>query len=360
MLEAVGVEVVKKGIEAAGKEIMKKAADASIVNKIMQMPDTVQGMKEAFKTGVVVKEGIKKGAELVYDHEAKDDPDLADLKSAIKMAEGLKKGLVTDIAEKLKQMPETVQGMKETIKTSELVKEMVKTGAELIYDHEAEDDPDLADMKRAFKMAEGLKKDLGADIAGKLVQAPETAQGINQVLMEKDIVKMENINRPELSQDKKIKQQDQSISEIENGEKKIESTQEKGNFGEMKTDQDLRGKGYERISKDMITNVNNSGHPGIDGVYRNPDGMPPYLIVDAKYGTGQLSDTVDGKQMSENWIDKRLDESVGKEMADEIRMEKLLNPDNVGSYISHVDEKGNVSYDKLNGNADIIEKDVKI
>ncbi|MCH5249595.1 MAG: hypothetical protein J1E98_06670 [Lachnospiraceae bacterium] len=167
-------------------------------------------------------------------------------------------------------------------------------------------------------------------------------------------------NADDLDIQAKIEKQDKEIANVENGNKTLENTQEKGNYGEMKTDQELREKGYERISKDMITEIDDIGHQGIDGVYYNPDGHPQYIIVDAKYGTAQLSDTLDGKQMSDNWIDKRLDESVGKEKADEIRMEKLLNPDNVSSYISHIDESGNVIFDKLDGKANIIEKDVKI
>lgn len=164
----------------------------------------------------------------------------------------------------------------------------------------------------------------------------------------------------ELTMDEKIDKQNQAIESVESGEKSLETTQEKGNYGEMKTDQDLRERGYERISTDMVTDLDDAGHQGIDGVYYNPDGDPQYVIVDAKYGTAQLSETADGKQMSENWIDKRLDEAVGKERADEIRLEKLLDSDNVGSYIAHVGEDGTVTYDRLDENANVIEKDVKL
>lgn len=157
-----------------------------------------------------------------------------------------------------------------------------------------------------------------------------------------------------------IKKQDAEIKKVESGEVPLETTQEKGNYGEMKLDQDMREKGYERISTDMVTDLHDSGHQGIDGVYYNPNGTPKYIIADAKYGTAQLSETQDGKQMSENWIDKRLDEAVGKEKADEIRMEKLMDPDNVGSYVSHIDENGNTSYDKLDSDGNVVEKDVKI
>ncbi|MEY8356765.1 hypothetical protein AALB39_25910 [Lachnospiraceae bacterium 54-53] len=157
-----------------------------------------------------------------------------------------------------------------------------------------------------------------------------------------------------------IEKQDKEIEHVENGDKELETTQEKGNYGEMKMDQDMRKNGYERISTDMVTGLNDSGHQGIDGVYYNPEGNPQYIVADAKFGSAQLSDTQDGKQMSANWIDKRLDASVGKEKADEIRMEQLLNPDNVGSYVVHIDEKGNTSYDKIDSDGNTVEKDVKI
>lgn len=182
-------------------------------------------------------------------------------------------------------------------------------------------------------------------------------------LDESDDISESNESKKELTYEEKVKKQEKEISDVESGEKDFDrnNTHETGNYGEMKTDQDLRSKGYERLSNDMVTDIDENGHQGIDGVYYNPDGNPQYIIVDSKYGSAQLNpDTKDGKQMSENWIDKRLDKDVGKEKADDIRMEKLLNPDNVGSYVAHVDKEGNVTYDKLDGDANVIEKDVKI
>ena len=150
------------------------------------------------------------------------------------------------------------------------------------------------------------------------------------------------------------------LDSIINGEKNLETSQEKGNFGEMMTDRDLKEKGYERISLEHTTDLSSPGRQGIDGVYYKKGGNPEYMIVDSKYGSAQLGDTVDGKQMSDKWIDNRLDNAVGKEKADEIRMEKLINNDNVGSYVAHVDEKGTVTYDRLNDNADVIERNVQI
>ena len=54
--------------------------------------------------------------------------------------------------------------------------------------------------------------------------------------------------------------------------------------------------------------------------------------------------------MSEKWIDNRLDNAVGKEKADEIRMEKLMNSDNVVSYVARIGEDGNVTYERVDSN----------
>ena len=128
-------------------------------------------------------------------------------------------------------------------------------------------------------------------------------------------------NSVETSYSEKVEKQNQELDEVETGVKDFDrsNTHETGNYGEMKTDQDLRKKGYERISNDMVTDIDENGHQGLDGVYYNPSGEPQYLIVDAKYGSAQLNpNTKDGKQMSENWIDKRLDKDLGKEKADEV------------------------------------------
>ena len=156
----------------------------------------------------------------------------------------------------------------------------------------------------------------------------------------------------------KVDRQNHELDAVESGEKFFDrnNSHEVGNYGEMKTDQDLRTKGYDRISNEMVTDIDENGHQGLDGVYYNAEGHPQYLIVDAKYGSAKLNpNTADGKQ-----IDNRLDKDLGKDKADEIRLEKLFNPDNVGAYVAHVNENGNVSYDKLDRNANVVEKGVNI
>lgn len=111
------------------------------------------------------------------------------------------------------------------------------------------------------------------------------------------------------------------------------SVAEKGNYGEMKQDLFMRDRGYERISKNQVTNLTDKAPTGIDGIYYNPNGNPPYVIAEAKcgydpggnfLGKRALSTPADGIEMSENWLlgkvtgNNRLEEAVGKKLADEI------------------------------------------
>lgn len=66
--------------------------------------------------------------------------------------------------------------------------------------------------------------------------------------------------------------------------------------------------------------MGDAGHQGIDGVYYNPNGNPPYIIAEAKYNKARLGKTKDGKQMNERWIDRRLENAVGEEHIAAIRM----------------------------------------
>ncbi len=116
----------------------------------------------------------------------------------------------------------------------------------------------------------------------------------------------------------------------------------------------FESQGYERISTDRVTDLNQATHQGIDGVYYNPDGHPPYIIGEAKYGSSKLGSTLDGKQMSDNWIDKRLVDAVGEEMADDIILEMMLNPDNVQKQLVNISTDGNVTTKILDEYANVV------
>ena len=105
--------------------------------------------------------------------------------------------------------------------------------------------------------------------------------------------------------------------------------------------------GYERISKDIVTGLDDAGRQGIDGVYYNPNGHPPYIISEAKYNKAKLSKGLaDGTdQMDLRWIESRLEKAVGKELADEIRFQKVLG--NVQNHLFNVKQNGNIIVNQL-------------
>ena len=130
------------------------------------------------------------------------------------------------------------------------------------------------------------------------------------------------------------------------------SNKEKGNYGEMKTDLDMLDNGYVRISKDGVTSLDKPLEQGIDGVYQNPNGKPPFVILDAKFGSSQLQDTKDGKQLSGTWIDARLDDAVGKEKADEIR--EAMIDDDASVAVARIDADGEVTYTAVDADGESI------
>lgn len=129
---------------------------------------------------------------------------------------------------------------------------------------------------------------------------------------------------------------DDIIKGVENGEIQLSNNIQKGNYGEMKMDAYFESQGYEKISLDRVTDLNAPNHQGIDGVYYNPNGHPPYVIGEAKYGSSRLGNTLDGPQMSDDWIygSNRLLKAVGKEMYDDILVEGY------GKQLIHIDKNG--------------------
>ena len=141
---------------------------------------------------------------------------------------------------------------------------------------------------------------------------------------------------------------DDIVKGVENGDILLSNNIQKGNYGEMKMDVYFKSQGYERISLDRVTDLNAPTHQGIDGVYYNLDGHPPYIIGEAKYGSSRLAILADGTpQMSDKWIIDRLENAVGEGVANDIKMEMILNPDNVGSILVHVSSNGEIDITKL-------------
>ena len=128
----------------------------------------------------------------------------------------------------------------------------------------------------------------------------------------------------------------------------------KGNYGEMTTDEIYRQLGYERISLDMTTEIDGATHHGIDGVYYNPNGHPPYIIAEAKYGSARLSYLKGSKikQMSREWIGDRLEDAVSEEHYDLIR--KANKNGDVQAQLVKIQKNGNIMINNLDAKAYII------
>lgn len=137
---------------------------------------------------------------------------------------------------------------------------------------------------------------------------------------------------------------------------------EKGNFGEMLMDQYYTSEGYTPIHSPKVIDLEHKSGQGIDGVYEKitPDGSNEYVIADAKVNFSKLSKGLaDGTdQMSDAWIEKRLDNAVGKQKADEIRDAYEDNVDSVSKTVYHFSYsdngdgicKADISYVDSDGN----------
>ncbi|HEL2031969.1 TPA: type IV secretion protein Rhs [Streptococcus suis] len=149
-----------------------------------------------------------------------------------------------------------------------------------------------------------------------------------------------------------LKQQD-LIGKVDDGVEELLTNMRKGNYGEMTTDEIFRQRGYERISLDITADLDNVTHHGIDGVYYNPDGHPPYIIAEAKYGGSRLSYLKDGtKQMESKWIGDRLVDALGEEQARVITKE--IKQGNAGTQLVKIKKNGHISIDNLDIDGNII------
>ena len=114
----------------------------------------------------------------------------------------------------------------------------------------------------------------------------------------------------------------------------------------MLTDIDMQEQGYERISETRVTDMDQAGHKGIDGVFYNPE-TDTYAIVESKYGSSELSESKDGVQMSWEWIDARLDDAVGEKTADRLREQYINNSQKVQLLVANVNGLDQVVYKKV-------------
>lgn len=124
-------------------------------------------------------------------------------------------------------------------------------------------------------------------------------------------------------------------------EKKPATTAEKGVFGEAKGDEFMAKQGMQKMNGEPVKVGDQPAGQGIDGVWKNPKPPPDYVISETKYGSSRLGTTKDGKQMSDQWIDRRLNDAVGRAEANSIR--KSMLEGKVEKWLLKVDEAGNVT-----------------
>ena len=162
-----------------------------------------------------------------------------------------------------------------------------------------------------------------------------------------------------------------NIKGVEDFDPHTATNLEKGNYGEILAHRFLQknpllmnGDGnlhydLDRIDNELPTSLNDSGHQGIDGIYKNSTPKPVYVIIEVKYGTSELSDltktypyedhnvTRKFKQMSDEWIlgNERLVSAVGIMHAHFIK--KKLKTKDVEKVLINVDENGNVTTTQL-------------
>ena len=142
------------------------------------------------------------------------------------------------------------------------------------------------------------------------------------------------------------------------------SNLQKGNYGEMKMDIDLEKDGrYQRVSNFRVTSLKDKGHHGIDGIYKNMNPPPDFIIVESKYLGAEeavnesfaptMSKVKNGRQMDSEWIKKNLLDSIADEqLLEEIRIS--IRRKRVDSVAAKIDKKGNITYYQLDADGKVM------
>jgi RHS repeat-associated protein len=106
------------------------------------------------------------------------------------------------------------------------------------------------------------------------------------------------------------------------------SNKHSGQMGEAEMHAHYTSQGYTFLGSHDNPHGGGPGRPqGVDGVYHNPNGKPPYIIAEAKYGSSGLGDTKhSGQQMSDHWIDT----PIGGHGGDD-RLRQAVGPSNAAA-----------------------------
>ncbi|PEX82911.1 hypothetical protein COJ50_22115 [Bacillus cereus] len=157
---------------------------------------------------------------------------------------------------------------------------------------------------------------------------------------------------------------------VDNFDAKIATNKQKGNYGEIKSsdnllnNQSLKDSGYDLkpVGKSAPSGINDKIVKGIDGLYENTNAESKikYVIDEAKFGSSQLGKTKDGRQMSNDWLNgaktrkSRILKAVDGDMKLSIKITNALKKGEVERVLSKVDSTGNVKTYRIDAKGDII------
>ena len=89
-----------------------------------------------------------------------------------------------------------------------------------------------------------------------------------------------------------------------NADSDVPLNHRKGEFGELHAQAYMEAQGWTRID-DGADGSHPTNANGVDGIYSrtDADGNTEFAVIEAKYNTARLGDTLDGRQMSGDWLE---------------------------------------------------------
>ncbi|QWI17300.1 hypothetical protein EXW48_15505 [Bacillus wiedmannii] len=157
---------------------------------------------------------------------------------------------------------------------------------------------------------------------------------------------------------------------VDNFDAKTATNKQKGNYGEIKSsdnllnNQSLKEAGFDLkpVGKSAPSGINDKIVKGIDGLYENTNAESKikYVIDEAKFGSSQLGKTKDGRQMSNDWLNgaktrkSRILKAVDGDMKLSIKITNALKKGEVERVLSKVDSTGNIKTYRIDAKGDII------
>lgn len=236
--------------------------------------------------------------------------------------------------------------------------EKLVAGSEFVFDFFLGDVNTVLDSEASFQ--DRILAGIMIVPAGKVLKLADKIKDLDKVAdVGKDVKKATKGTR-----------NDRINTNIDDFNAKTATNKQKGNFGEIKSNDNLlnnkslKDAGYDLIpvGKNAPLSLNDKIVKGIDGLYENtnPNSTIKYVIDEAKFGGSQLGKTKDGKQMSNSWIlgevtgnDRILDAVEGDELL-AIKIADALEDNQVERVLSKVDSNGNVTTFRLDVNGNII------